>query len=99
MPSKSGYQDEEGSYEEADEVGVFEIFGGDLPVMDSQPKAATQKDWATDLTNVRQATRLLYLSFFSSLLTCSRMSMVPPERSARARRENKKPVPHIGWLP
>lgn len=40
---------------EADEVKVFETFGGDLPVFASQPRVVTQKDRATDLTNVRQA--------------------------------------------
>lgn len=39
----------------ADEVKVFETFGGDLPVLASQPKAVTQNGRATGPTNVRQA--------------------------------------------
>lgn len=40
---------------EADEVEVFEMFGGGLPVIACQPKAETQNDWATIHTNVQQA--------------------------------------------
>lgn len=34
---------------------MFETFGGDLPVLASQPKAVTQNGRATGRTNVRQA--------------------------------------------
>ncbi|PAD71557.1 hypothetical protein [Paenibacillus sp. 7541] len=50
----SGCEDGQGADQQADEVEVFGMFGGDLPVLHHSRKSDTENEWATVHTMFRQ---------------------------------------------